>query len=167
MEIEYKKIGEKTSLNVKFDYEKGEIRLFGTRIASRNLLPVCEKIDKMFGTGGEVIVDCMAFEQGRQLFEAMMTNSPNKSKEELLNAMVGIQPQTGWGVTSLEIINDNPPKIEVTVKNPPVKTLQGSSKYLIGSFWAGVLFKYFGQQLKCASFSYSEKEDKLHCIITA
>jgi hypothetical protein len=167
MEVEYKKIEAKKDLNVQFDYEKGEIRLFGTRIALTNLIPACKKIDKMFGTGGEVIVNCMAFEQGRQLFEAMITNSSNKSKEELLKEMVDIQPQAGWGIVGLKIIKDNPPKIEVTVKNPPVKTLQGSSKHLIGSFWAGVLSKHFSRQLKCASFSYDEKEDELRCMITA
>jgi hypothetical protein len=166
MEIEYKKIEEKPQLNVKFDYEKGEIRLFGTRLALTNLLPACEKVDKMFGTGGEVIIHCMAFEQGRQLFEAMMTNSPNKSKEELLKEVVDVQPQAGWGIANLEIVSGKPPKIEVTVKNPPVKTLRGSSKHLIGSFWSGVLSKYFNKQLKCANFSYNEEEDKLHCIIT-
>ena len=166
MEIEYKKVEVKKNLNMKFDYEKGEIRLFGARMALTNLVPACEKIDKMFGTGGEVIISCMAFEQGRQLFEAMKTSNPNKSKEELLKEVVDLEPQTGWGITSLEIISDNPPKIEVIVKNPPVKTLHGSSKHLIGSLWAGVLSKYFSQQLKCTSFSYDEKEDKLHCIIT-
>ncbi len=167
MEVECKKTEEKTNLNVKFDYEKGEIRLFGTRIALTNLLPACEKVDKMFGTGGEVIVNCMAFEQGRQLFEAMVTNSPNKSKEEVLKEVVDLQPQAGWGIIGLEIISDNPPKIEVTVKNPPVKTVQGSSKHLIGSFWAGVLSEHFSQQLKCARFSYDEEEDELRCIVTA
>lgn len=166
MEIEHKKVEVKKNLNVEFDYEKGEIRLFGTRIALWNLLPACKKVDKMFGTGGEVIVCGMAFEQGCQLFEAMTTNSPNKSKEELLKEMVDLQSQAGWGITSLRIISDNPPKIEVTVKNPPVKTVQGSSKHLIGSFWAGVLSKYFSKQLKCASFSYDEREDGLHCVIT-
>jgi hypothetical protein len=108
----------------------------------------------------------MAFEQGRQLFEAMITNSPNKSKEELLKEVVDVQPQAGWGITSVEILSVNPPKIEIGVKNPPVKTLQGSSKHLIGSFWAGVLSKYFNKQLKCAIFSYDEKEDAFRCIIT-
>jgi len=167
MEIECKKIEEKTNLNVKFDCEKGEIRLFGTRIALTNILPACREIDKMFGTGGEFIVNCMAFEQRSQLFKAMVTNSPNKSKEELLKEVIDLQPQAGWGITSLKIISDNPPKTEVAVRNPPVKTLQGSSKHLIGSFWAGVLSKYFSEQLKCVSFSYDEKEDELYCIITA
>lgn len=167
MKIEHKKVEVKESLNMKLDYEKGEIRLFGIRIALANLLPACEKIDKMFGTGGEVIIHCMAFEQGRQLFEAMNANNLNKSKEELLKEVADLELQAGWGITTLKIISDDPPKIEVTVKNSPVKTLQGSSKYLIGSFWAGVLSKYFSQQLKCGSFSYDEKEDELYCTITA
>ena len=108
-----------------------------------------------------------AFEQGRQLFEAMMVNNPNESKEELLRETVDSQPQGGWGITCPTILTVDPPEVEVAVKNSPVKTLKGSSKHLIGSFWAGVLSKYFSQQLKCASFSYDEKEDRLYCTITA
>lgn len=167
MEVEYKKIEAKNNLNIQFDYEKGEIRLFGTRITLANLHLCCKKIDKMFGTGGEVIVNLMAFEQGSQLFEAMKTNSPDKSKEALLNEVVEIQQQSGWGITSLKIISDNRPKVEVTVENPPVKTVHGSSKHLIGAFWAGVLSRYFGQKLKCTGFSYDEKEDEFRCTVTA
>ncbi len=167
MEIEYKEIEGKTRLRVKFDYEKGEIQLCGTRIALTNLLPACEKIDKMFGTGGEVIMSCMAFEQGNQLFEAMMEHNPDKSRKELLNEIIDAQPQMGWGITTVEVVSSNPPKIEVSVKNSLVKTSRGSSKHLIGSFWAGVLSKYLDQQLKCANFSYVEKEDEFHCTITA
>lgn len=165
MEVEYKKTKEKTNRNVQFDYERGEIRLFGTRIALIDLVPACKRIDKMFGTGGEVIVNCMAFEQGCQLFEAMMATSPGKSKEELLNEVVSVQPLMGWGVTSLKIVSDSPPRIEVSVKNSPVKTLQGSLKHWMGAFWAGMLSKYFNQQLKCSNFSYDEKEDELSCIV--
>lgn len=166
MEVECKKIEAKDKPNIKFDHKRGEIRLFGTRIALTNLIPACEKVDKMFGTGGEVIISCMAFEQGRQLLEVMMANNLNKNKEELLKEIVDLEPQGGWGITRLKILSGDPPKIEVVVKNPPIKTLQGSSKQLIGSFWAGVLSNYFSQQLKCASFSYDETEDKLHCRIT-
>jgi hypothetical protein len=166
MEVEYRKVEEKKALNLNFDYEKGEIRLFGVRIALTNLLPACEKIDKMFGTGAQVIVSCMIFEQGRQLFAAMMRNSPDKSREQLLKEVVDIQPETGWGITSLEILGENPPKIEVTVKNPFVKSLHGSAKHLVGSFWAGVLSEYFDRQLKCANFFYNEKEDEFRCVIT-
>ena len=167
MELAHKKVETKENLNLRFDYEKGEIRLFGARIALTNFIPACEKIDQMFGTGGEVIVSCMAFEQGRQLFEAMMVNNPNESKEELLREAVDLQPQGGWGITSLRFLTVDPPEVEVAVKNSPVKTLKGSSKHLIGSFWAGVLSEYFIQQLKCVSFSYDETEDRLCCTITA
>jgi len=166
MEIEYERVTDKRVSNLYFDHEKGEIRLFGVRIALTNLLPACEKMDKMFGTGAQVIVSCMIFEQGRQLFEAIMRNNPDKTRENLLKEMVNIQAKTGWGITNLAIISDRPPKIEVTVKNPLVKSLRGSSKHLIGSFWAGVLSEYFDKQLKCATFYYNEKEDEFRCVIT-
>jgi len=166
MEVECKKVEAKKGLNVEFDHEKGEIRVFGVRAMFTNLIPACKRIDKMFGTGGEVIVHSMTFEQGFQLFEEMMRNSPDKTNEELLKEIINVQPLAGWGKVSLKIVNHNPPRAEVTVKNPPVKTLKGSQKHLIGSFWAGVLSKYFSRELKCASFSYDEEEDRLLCVIT-
>jgi hypothetical protein len=167
MEIECKKAEVKKNLNMKCEYEKGEIRLFDTRVALTNLLPACKKIDKIFGSGAEVIVHCIASEQGRQLCKTAMTNNPSTSKRDLLEEVVDIQTRAGWGITHLEIIKNNPLRIEVTVKNSPIKGLQGSLKHLIGSFWTGVLSEGFSQQLKCASFSYDEKEDTLRCIITA
>jgi predicted hydrocarbon binding protein len=167
MEIQCKKAEVKKNLNLKCKYEKGEIRLFDTRVALTNLLPACKKIDKIFGSGAEVIVHCIASEQGRQLFKTAITNNPDTSKAGLLEEVVDIQTRAGWGITHLEIIKNDPLRIEVTVKNSPIKVLQGSLKHLIGSFWTGILSEAFGRQLKCESFSYDEKEDTLRCILTS
>jgi hypothetical protein len=167
MEVECKRISERRAPSLNFDYEKGEVRLFGVRIALANLLPACEKMDQMFGTGAQVIVASMIFEQGRQLFEALMRNNPDKSREDILKEIVDVQPQTGWGITTLRTLSENPPKIQVTVRNPLVKSLRGSSKYLVGSFWAGVLSEYYDRQLRCTDFAYNEREDEFRCLITA
>ena len=136
----------------------------------RNLLatPIwaCEKIDKMFGSGGEAIIHYMWFEQGHKLFEQMMQNSPEKPKEELLKKIVEIQSRLGWGTVKATIVGHTPSTVELVVKNPLVKTLKGSRKHLIGSYWAGIFSKYFNKPLVCKDFDYNAEKDEFSCLIT-
>ena len=127
----------------------------------------CEKIDKMFGSGGEAIIHYMWFEQGYKLFEQMQQNSPEKTKEELLKTIIDIQSQLGWGTTKATIVHHTPSTVELVVKNPLVKTLKGSRKHLIGSYWAGIFSKYFNKQLICKDFNYNAEKDEFSCLITA
>jgi len=157
--VEYEK-------EAKPDREKREIPLQKWRGQVTNPIPACEKIDKMFGSGGEAIIHYMWFEQGLKLFEQMLQNSPNKTKEELLKELSDVQPQTGWGTATITIVRPNPPTIEIVVKDPPVKTVKGSQKHLIGSFWAGVFTKYFNKQLTCKDFWYNSEKDEFSCLIT-
>ena len=129
-------------------------------------IPACERIDKMFGSGGEAIIHYMWFEQGHQLFEQMTQNSPEKTKEDLLKDLVDLQPKTGWGTTVATIIRHVPPTATIVVHDPPVKTLKGSQKHLIGSFWTGVFTKYFNKQLTCKEFQYNPEKDEFSCLIT-
>lgn len=147
--------------------EKNNTPFNGLRTQVTNPIPACEKIDKMFGSGGEAIIHYMWFEQGLKLFEQMLQNSPNKTKDELLKELIDAQPQTGWGTATITIVRPNPPTIEIIVKNPPVKTVKGSQKHLIGSFWAGVLTKYFNKQLTCKDFWYNSEKDEFSCLITS
>ncbi len=126
----------------------------------------CEKIDKMFGSGGEAIIHYMWFEQGLKLFEQMMQNSPEKTKEELLKELVDMQSQAGWGTINPTIARHTPSTVELIVKNSPVKTLKGSKKHLIGSFWAGIFTKYFNKPLTCKDFNYNPEKDEFSCLIT-
>lgn len=146
--------------------ERGEIRFFGVRTLMINPISACEKIDRMFGTGGEAIVHYMWFESGNSLFDSMIKCNPSKSLEELLKALVNAEPRAGWGNVSLRIIHDNPPMVDIVVKNPPVKTVKGSQKQLIGSFWAGVLSRYFSRQLMCKNFGYNTDRDEFSCTVT-
>jgi len=148
------------------DREKREMTFHGVRTQMANLIPACEKIDKMFGSGGEAIIHYMWFEQGLKLFDHMLRNSPDKTKEDLLKELIDVQPQTGWGSAATTIIRQNPPTIEIVVKNPPVKTVKGSQKHLIGSFWAGVFTRYFKKQLTCKGFAYNADRDEFSCVIT-
>lgn len=126
----------------------------------------CEKIDKMFGSGGEAIIHYMWFEQGFKLFEQMLQNSPMKTKEELLKELLDIQSQAGWGTITVTIVRHSASTVELLVKNPPVKTLKGSQKHLIGAFWAGIFSKYFNKQLTCKDFNYNAEKDEFSCLIT-
>jgi hypothetical protein len=129
-------------------------------------IPACERVDKMFGSGGEAIIHYMWFEQGFQLFEQMTQNSTEKTKEALLKDLADLQPQTGWGTAVVTIIRHVPPTIKIVVHDPPVKTLKGSQKHLISSFWTGVFSKYFNRQLTCKEFQYDPEKDEFSCLIT-
>jgi len=145
--------------------EKGKIQL-GVRALTTNPISACEKIDRMFGSGGEAIIHYMWLESGLNLFDNMIKHNPGKSPEELLKSLVDVQPSSGWGDASLKIIRSDLPMVDITVKNPPVKTIKGSPKYLIGSFWAGVLSRYFNQQLICKNFGYDADKDEFTCTVT-
>jgi len=162
--VEYEKT--EAEKEAKPDREKCKMTFHGVKTQVTNPIPACEKIDRMFGSGGEAIIHYMWFEQGLKLFDQMLQNSPNKTKEELLKELIGIQPQTGWGTATITIIRPNPPTIEIVVKDPPVKTVKGSQKHLIGSFWAGVFTRYFNKQLTCKDFSYNPERDEFSCLIT-
>jgi hypothetical protein len=129
-------------------------------------IPACEKIDQIFGSGGEAIIHYMWFEQGKKLFEQMFKDFPELTKQELLKLLIDECPQIGWGVTKISIVNNDLPAVEIVVKNPPVKTVKGSQKHLIGSFWAGVLSEYFEKRLTSKNFNYNSETDEFSCLIT-
>jgi hypothetical protein len=131
-----------------------------------NPIPACEKIDQIFGSGGEVIIHYIWFEQGKNFFEQMLKNAPEKTKQELLKQLIDDQPQLEWGITKITILNNDLPAVEIIVKTPPVKTIKGSQKHLIGSFWAGVLSEYFERRLMPKNFNYNSEKDEFSCLIT-
>lgn len=146
--------------------ENGELRFYGTQGMVMNPLAMFEKLDRMFGSGAEAIVHYMLFESGRATFDDMMKNSQDKSRGELLKALVDLQPCTGWGYASLTIVRTDPPTVQVSVRNPPIKTLKGSQKQMIGSFWSGVLSVYFNRQLLSKNIDYRAEKDEFTCTIS-
>jgi len=152
--------------NVKFEPEKGEIRVLGNRCFLMNPVSSCVKLDEMFGTGGEVIVHSTSFKFGYELFESMMSSNPEKPKKNLLTELIAAAPELGYGIVTTTAVRESPPTIKVTVKNPAAKTLKGSPKHLVGSFWAGVFSKYFGIQLTCRDYAYDEEKDELSFVIS-
>lgn len=128
-------------------------------------LSACEKMDRMFGSGGEAIVHYMGYESGQSLFSKMKECYPDKSSEELMKAVVDMQRRTGWGKMAVRVVCRDPPSARIVLKGSPIKTTKGSQKHLIGSFWAGVLSCYFKQQLTCTNFSYDSCRDEFSCTI--
>jgi len=159
---------EKTEAEKEEKLERGRrnTSILGVRTVIAYPVPACEKIDKIFGSGGEAIIHYMWFEQGNKLFEQMLQNSPDKTKEELLRQLIDAQPQTGWGTTKITIVRTDPPTVEIAVKNSPVKTIKGSQKRLIGSFWAGVFARYFDRPLTPKNFAYDNEKDEFSCSVT-
>lgn len=139
---------------------------FGLRTVVTNPVSSCDRLDKMFGSGGEAIVHYMWFESGYSLFDSMVRCNDGKSAEELLRALVDAQPHMGWGEVILNVIQKDPPSLNIVVKDPPVKTMKGSQKQMIGSFWAGVFSRCFDKQLTCKNFNYDAQKDELTCAIT-
>jgi len=148
------------------DSINGELRLCGARRMMMNPIAMCDKLDKMFGSGAEAIVHYMLFESGRDTFDTIMNNNQDKGRGELLKTLVDLQPCTGWGFVSLTILQADPPIVDVSVKNPPVKALKGSQKQIICSYWAGVLSGYFSRQLGSKNPGYDAEKDEFKCTVT-
>jgi len=144
-----------------------EMNIIRARFQGINHVPACEKLDKIFGSGGEAIIHYMCFEQGLKFFDQRLQNSHGKTKDDLLKEFIDAQPEIGWGRATITIVRLNPPKVEIVVKDPPVKTVKGSQKHLIGSFWAGVFTRYFNKQLTCKDFAYNAERDEFSCLITS
>jgi len=139
---------------------------FGIRTLVTNPISACDRLDKMFGSGGEAIVHYMWFESGYSLFDSMAQCNRGRSVEDLLKALIDAQPQMGWGEVVLNVVQRDPPSMNIVVKDPPVKTVKGSQKQMIGSFWAGVFSRCFNKQLTCKNFIYDAQKDELSCAIT-
>jgi len=148
------------------DFMSGELRQYGARRMMMNPVAMCNKLDKMFGSGAEAIVHYMLFESGRDTFDTMVNDHLDKGRGELLKMLVDFQPCAGWGLASLTILHADPPMVNVAVKNPPIKTLKGSQKHIIGSYWAGVLSRYFNRQLVCKNLTYDAEKDEFRCTVT-
>jgi len=156
----------KTRKNAKATSNENNEIIFGVRTLMTSPLPACEKLDKMFGSGGEAIVHHMYLESGQNLFDNMIRCNSGKSLDDLLKALIDVHTRTGWGMVSMKFVHRNPPMVSIVVKDPPVKTVKGSQKYLIGSFWAGVFSIFFNRQVTCKNFGYDAEKDEFTCAIT-
>lgn len=150
----------RVSEEIEIDLDKGEIRLFGVRGVIIDPISCCRRIDKMLGSGSEVIIHNMWFEHGYTFLAEMVEKNPERTRERLLEQLVQAQPVVGWGRVSFAIIRRDPPLVEITVKNPPFRGLKGSSKRLVSSFWEGVFSKYFERSVSSENLRYDEGKEE-------
>lgn len=156
----------KISDGIEIDLEKGEIRLFGIRGVIIDPISCCKRIDKMLGSGGEVVIHNMWFEQGYTVFAEMIENNSEKTRERLLEQLARAQPINGWGKFSFAIVRRDSPLVEITAENPPFKTLKGSAKRLVSSFWEGVFSKYFERSVSSENFEYDAEKDEFKFVLS-
>jgi hypothetical protein len=71
----------------------------------------------------------------------------------------------GWGITSFEIQDHDTPKILLRVKNPPVKSIQGSAIRTITGWWCGAFSKCYEKRLVAHDLSYDAGKDEFTCTI--
>lgn len=146
---------------VEFNLEQGEIVVMGRRGVLLDIVSCCEKLDEMLGTGAEVVIHRMWYGYGCQLLKNVVEKTSDAEKEKLLEELVEMNAAVGLGVLSFTIIGKKRPYVEVTVKNPPFKKIQGSVKRCITSLWAGIFSEYFQKQMVCEEYHYDQKTDTL------
>ena len=132
-----------------------------------NPIPACKRIAGISGSGGEAIIHCIWFDQGETLFEQMLKNYPEDTKQELPKQLIDDSPQIRLEKTRMTILSNEVPTVEIVVKEPPVKTTEGSQKHLMGSIWAGALSEYSERLLIPERFTYNCEKDEFYCLITS
>ena len=144
---------------VEFSPEQGEIVVMGQRGVLLDIVSCCEKLDEMLGTGAEVVVHHMWYGYGCQLLKNLTEKIGDAEKGKVLEELAEINAEMGLGVLNFTIIGKKRPYVEITVKNPPFKKIQGSVKRCITSLWAGIFSEYFQKQMVCEESHYDQKTD--------
>jgi predicted hydrocarbon binding protein len=156
------KIHNKIEINPK----RGEIVRVGFRDFIVNPIQISKKIDSIFLTAAESIVQYQWFAHGFEIFDAMLRQSSEKlQKEEVLKELIDLQRFSGWGKISYVIEDENTPRIRVTIKNPPVKTNEGSAKRIVSGFLAGVHSRFFDKHISVKKVVYDERKDEMKIVL--
>ena len=135
--------------------EKGETYIANLRVVSVSITNICKFLDEILGFGAETIVHYAWFNYGRNLFNKILERY--NTKHEALEFLLTVHKLMGLGIPNLKIKNQTTPIIIVEIKNPPIKSLEGSAKRIIASFWAGILSEYYEKILTCIHFKYDER----------
>ena len=130
-----------------------------------NPFELCEKMDKLLGSGAEVIVHQAWFSLGHAALGGVVVKNPNK-KGHALKELAKTSHLWPMGA-SYTIEDEHVPRIRVTVKDPPIKNTKGSAKRMISSFWAGAFSKYYEKELTAKDHQYNPETDELTVIISA
>lgn len=123
--------------------------------AATDPVNLCEKMDRMLGSGAETLVHEMMSAYGYARYGAVLAKHSSHLSEEPIKRLASIRDES----LSYNVEDESIPKVRVTIKNCPVRTTQGSAKRLISSFWAGVFSRHYMKQLNCRDHCYNEGDD--------
>jgi hypothetical protein len=124
------------------------------------------EMDLVLGSSGEVLVHVVWYRDGCREFEAAVEREKGMSKDEVLQELAESDRYQGWGVTSFEIQEREPLKILLRVKNPPVKSIQGSAIRTITGWWCGAFSSCYAKRLVPRDLQYDAGKDEFTCTIS-
>ena len=152
---------------IEIDPEKGEMFVFGVRHVTHAPVQIYREIDLMVGSSAEVLVHVAWYRVGYREFESALERQKDKTKEEILRDVAESDRYEGWGVTSYEIQDQSTLRILLRVKNPPVKSVEGSAIRSITGFWSGVFSKFYEKRITPKDLRYDAENDEFTCTMSA
>lgn len=160
---------EKISIHegIEINPEKGELLVYGVRHVTHAPEQIYREIDLVIGSAADVLVHVVWYRLGYREFESALEREKDKTKEEILRGVAESDRYEGWGVTSYEIQDPLTPKILLRVRNPPVKSVEGSAIRSITGFWSGIFSKFYGKRVIPHDLRYDADKDEFKCTMSA
>lgn len=150
---------------IEINPEKGELLVYGTHGVIHDPVQIYHEMDLVLGSSVEVLVHVTWYRDGYREFESAIERQKHMSKEEVLQELAESDRYQGWGITSFEIQEREPLKILLRVKNPPVKSIQGSAIRTITGWWCGAFSKCYEKRLVAHDLQYDASKDEFTCTI--
>ena len=151
---------------IELNPEKGEMLVYGVRHVTHAPEQIYREIDLVMGSSADVLVHVVWHREGYREFESALERQRDKSKEEILRDVAESDRYEGWGITSYEIQDQPTLKIFLRVKNPPVKSVQGSAIRSITGFWSGVFSKFCDKRVTPHDLRYDADKDEFTCTMS-
>lgn len=152
---------------IEINPEKGELLVYGVRQVTHAPVQIYREMDLVLGSSADVLVHVVWYREGYREFESALERQKHKTKEEILREVAESDRYQGWGITSYEIQDQLTPKILLRVKNPPVKSIQGSAIRSISGWWSGAFSKCYEKRVTPHDLRYDADEDEFTCTISA
>jgi len=148
------------------DAEKGELRIFGTRLTAINAQRLCNHLDTLVGVHvAEVIMHNLEFRAGKVDAARLRAERPRATLQELVKHLTRDDSLSGMGITKVALPENVKNPIEIEISNPSVKGAGGAAKAFAFSWWAGVLSGLLELEMDVKNFLYSEERNMMRCQI--
>ncbi len=148
------------------DIEKGELRIFGTRLVAIDAQSLCNHLDTLVGGQvAEVVMHNLEFRAGKLAASRQKTERPQATLQEMIEHFVRDDCLSGMGITKVVLPEHATGPIDIEISNPSVKGVGGAAKAFAFSWWAGVLTALLDQEMDVKNFIYYETRDMMRCQI--